>query len=97
MSLLYLLFGVSGPWTAINVANLVFGVGSIVLAFVLLPTLLHKGSRVPRSTSLPVAAVLLSFSLPYILLGTYFALICNTAQMLMWLLILVYRPLKEAP
>ncbi len=79
---------------AIAIENVVFGVGSLLFALVVLPTILNKESRVPRTTSVPIILVLLSFLPIYVLLGTWFAFACNVAQALAWLLVAVYRPLK---
>lgn len=81
--------------SAVDIANVVFGVGGIVFILAMLPTLLGRHSQVPRSSSLTTGLVLATFLFPYALLGTWFAFASNAALAFLWLMVAVYRPLKK--
>lgn len=71
--------------------DVVFSVGNLVLALVLLPTVLYSESEVPRWTSAPTFSVLVVFSLTFYFMGLYFSVVVTLVTALMWLFILAWR------
>lgn len=67
--------------------DLVFGIGSILFIFALIPTL--KGTKKPDpTTSAITATVLFMFSCTYWTLELYFASVTSYITAILWLLIL---------
>lgn len=74
------------PWQ-----DLGFTLGSIVFVITLLPTLRERDSVVPRSTSVPTAAVLFWFVFLYLTMGFWYSAVISAATGSTWLGIALWR------
>lgn len=72
-------------------ADLVFTVGGVLLAGLLLPTVVNSDSVVPRTTSVPTGAVLFVFGTTFISMGMYASGCMNILTGFMWLFIAAVR------
>ena len=81
---------------AVDLANLIFGVGGIAFVFALIPSLLNPKTQVPRLSSLATATGLYSFLFAYASLGTWFAFASDLLLAVSWTLLFLFYPTREA-
>lgn len=71
--------------------DMVFLIGGFIGAAILIPTLLDSESKVPRRSSVPTTALLVSYTVSFYTLGMTLAAIGSLAGSAVWTGIAVYR------
>ena len=79
---------------AIDLANLIFGVGGIVFVFALIPSLRNPKTQVPRVSSFTTMLVLYTFLFAYAELGTWFAFACDLLLAVAWTILFLFYPVR---
>ena len=80
-----------------TLVDLLISLGSAGLAVFSIPTVLNKGSQVPRRTaSIPTATILTYFVPLFAVSGLVLTSITITAQAIVWWLIVAFRPVKRS-
>lgn len=71
--------------------DLVFTVGGLLLALLLIPMIRDPDAAAPRTTSIPTAVVLYVFGVAFLTLGLYGSAAMNTMTALCWTFIAAKR------
>lgn len=71
--------------------DLVFTLGGLLLAVLLLPMVRDPDAAAPRTTSVPTAGVLYAFAATFTTMGLYASAVTNTATALCWTFIALKR------
>jgi hypothetical protein len=80
----------------LTLVDLLISLGSAGLAVFSMPTVLNKGSQVPRRTaSIPTAAILTYFVPLFAISGLVLTSITIAGQAVVWWLIVAFRPVKK--
>ena len=80
-----------------TLVDLLISIGSAGLALFSLPTVLNKGSQVPRRTaSIPTASILTYFVPLFAISGLVYTAMTIAGQAVVWWLIVAFRPVRKA-
>ena len=80
-----------------TLVDLLISIGSAGLALFSLPTVLNKGSQVPRRTaSIPTASILTYFVPLFAISGLIYTAMTIAGQAVVWWLIVAFRPVRKA-
>jgi len=66
-----------------------------ILILPLIPTVLDKNAQIPRTTSIPTGACILTIGLVYATLGLWYATATAVTQSFLWAYIALYRPVTS--
>lgn len=69
--------------------------GTLLIAFVLVPTLLDQRATVPRSTSIPGSIAVFLFIIGFLGLELWLTAFANVISFLFWVLVAVFRAPSE--